>query len=79
MGLEFRLNTPTLHYSVIYSSAIAPSLQPQQWQHFVDKSAHLAELILRGETQHRRGDTHIDPFLNQVERNLSAARAPAKL
>ena len=44
---------------------MASLLQPQQWQHLVNKSAHLAELILRGETQHRRGDTHVDPFLNE--------------
>src|SRR5882672_3428513 len=47
-------------------SAMASLLQPQQWQHLVNKSARLAELILRGETQHRRGDTHVDPFLNEA-------------
>src|SRR6185295_10562615 len=47
------------------SSAMASLLQPHQWQHFVHKSSHLGELVLRSETQHRRGDTHVDPFLNE--------------
>src|SRR5258705_2998882 len=56
-----------LHRSItpLSLSAMASLLQPQQWQHLVNKSAHLAELILRGETQNRRGDTHVDPFLNE--------------
>ena len=77
MGFGFRLQHSI--YSTTLLLQHAPSLQPQQRQHFVNKSFHLTQLILRCETQHRRGDTHVDPFLNQAGRSLSAARAPARL
>src|SRR5687768_7287511 len=51
--------------TVLLLSAAQASIQPQQRQHFVNKSSHLLKLILGGKSQHRRSDAHVDPFLNQ--------------
>src|ERR1044071_9625281 len=57
--------TPILHFSILLLSTIASSLQPQQRQHFLAESLHLLYVIPGGKTQHRRGDAHVDPFLDQ--------------
>src|SRR4030095_9769585 len=61
---KFDSPTPSLQCPLSLSTR-APSLQPQERQYFANKSLHLFQLMLRGETQHRRGDTHVDPFLNE--------------
>ena len=45
--------------------AILLSLQPKQRQHFIDKSSHLSQLIVRRKAQHRRRNAHVEPLLNQ--------------
>src|SRR5258706_12742230 len=58
---------------LFFLSALAAALQTNQQQSLVDKSLHLPKLIGRGEAQHRRGDTHVEPFLNQPSTILRRA------